>query len=157
MTKTPTLTGRHIGEANLATTVLLDALLAGAEVSSAGWITLNAVASGGLVGSGPLRRQLWARLEAAGTSAAEVLDELESAGLLEITTGAGGDPGTTTVALTPAGDSLFLRLRDLVTRTTVQIYDGIPDADLATTRRVLAEVTRRAEERTLDLATQGPA
>lgn len=155
MTKTPTLTGRHIGEANLATTGLLDALLAGAEVSSAGWIALNAVASGGLVESGPLMRQLSARMEAAGTSVAKVLDELESAGLLDITTGADGDPDTTAVDLTPAGESLFLRLRDLVARTTVQIYDGIPDADLATTRRVLAEVTRRAEARVVDITGRG--
>lgn len=151
MPTTPTLTGRHIGEANLATTALLDALLAGAEVSSAAWIALNAVASGSLVGNGPSARQLAARMEAAGTSVAQVFDELEAAGLLAITTSDDGNPDATSVGLSPDGEALFLRLRDLVARMTVQIYDGIPDADLMTTRRVLAEVTHRAEERARDL------
>lgn len=69
-----------------------------------------------------------------------MLDELSAAGLARV---AGSGDGAE-LALTPEGLATPARMREGIARNTAKVYAGIAAADLATTRRVLEEVTARA-------------
>jgi DNA-binding MarR family transcriptional regulator len=133
MTQTPPLTGQDIGEAAAAVRVLLTDLLDRAGLVFEDWVALRMLAlAGASVDRETLQRDLARELRTDRSTIAASLARLEGAGLV------GG------AALTIWGEALFGRLRDAVAQASAQVYSGMDPEDLATTRRVLREVTERA-------------
>lgn len=130
----PTTTpfGQDIGVASAAGRKILLALLAKDQLDFPEWLTMTTVNN-----EGPRPRDaLAARLVALGLDDAEAIARLESRGTLGETAG--------TIGLTPAGQTLYDRLALQVKQIGAQLLDGVPAADVATTRRVLRIYTERA-------------
>jgi DNA-binding MarR family transcriptional regulator len=136
MTQASPLTGQDIGEAAAAVRVLLTDLLDRAGLVFEDWVALRMLAlAGGSVDRETLQRDLARELRTDRSTIAASLARLEEAGLLGRADGA---------ALTIWGEALLGRLRDAVAQASAQVYSGMDPEDLATTRRVLREVTERA-------------
>jgi hypothetical protein len=140
------LNGQDIGQAQRATSAVLDVVLAEHGTTFDGWVVLNALASGAFP---PERARLVPRLAgtlATGPAAVEaMLDQAEAAGLARVVSASGGDPGAVRVELTAAGRAQHGTLRSAIDYVADELYSGIPDADLMAAHRVLVEVTWRAD------------
>lgn len=137
MTERPPVNGQVIGEAERAILPLLQIVLGEVETSFETWVTLNAIASA----EEPAREALLRNLaEGLGGDPAERLRRVEAAGLVR----EAPDGGPSRVELTPQGQDLHGRIREGIARTNARLYAGMDADDLATTREVLVEVTRRA-------------
>lgn len=119
----PKLFGQQLGETVAATRIVLDNVLAEAGTDFPRWVTLNSLAT-----ATPLPDD-----DPTLAAAAEAL-----AGEGFVTRGPSG------LALTAAGETRYGELRSLVAATSDRIYAGMPQDDLETARRVLAEVADRA-------------
>lgn len=165
MTDAPTLTGQDIGEAAAATRRVLDRLLAANHVTFPGWLVLNSLAI-----DGPTleRHDLDARLALApgAPSVADALGDLTAAGLVVTSAddagrppagaddvggrgqGAGQPPPggvpAGAVTLTAAGAERTASVRRGIQQASQRLYGSLPAEDLATTHRILAAVTARA-------------
>jgi DNA-binding MarR family transcriptional regulator len=71
-----------------------------------------------------------------------LVEQLESAGLIRPVSGRGS--GDAQVEMTEAGRALHQRITEGITRNSAELFGGIDVDDLATTRRVLVQVTERA-------------
>jgi len=147
VTETPTLTGQDINVAARAVRRLLDALLDEAGITFAGWVAVLTLAQDGpAIRRDVLQRDLAENLQADASSITELLDQLESTGLVREASDAGAADAVH-VRLTPDGEALVRRLQEGIGRITAELYSGFDPTDLATTRRVLVEVTERANAR----------
>ncbi|NUT23790.1 MAG: hypothetical protein HOV77_31895 [Hamadaea sp.] len=140
----PTLTGQDIAEAQGALRALLDTMLAGTDATANEFITLRVLAvRGPYEDPGVLHDFLVSQrqLDLTPLGAADLLAGLEEAGLAEGTARAAGP-----ARITDAGKRVLTRLTELTSPATRQVFGDLDPAELATARRVLAEVTQRADQ-----------
>jgi DNA-binding MarR family transcriptional regulator len=71
-----------------------------------------------------------------------LVEQLESAGLIRPVSGHGS--GEAQVEMTEVGRALHQRITEGIARNSAELFGGIDVDDLATTRRVLVQVTERA-------------
>ncbi|WP_346116266.1 MarR family winged helix-turn-helix transcriptional regulator [Micromonospora coerulea] len=146
-TAPPPLTGQAVAEAQGALAALMAAVLDGSGISPTEYVTMRAVAlRGPWDGPDALAAFLadQPQLNLSATAAARLVDGLREHGL--ITT-------DQTVALTAAGANTHAWLTARLAPVTADLYTGFDDDDLATAQRVLAALTKRAQE--LRRRTQG--
>jgi DNA-binding MarR family transcriptional regulator len=138
------LDGQDIGQAQRATSAILAIVLAEHGTTGEEWAMLNALGT-----SSPERARFVAALAgvlATRPAAVEAaIDDAEAAGVVRMISPQGPDPGAVRVELTAVGHALHGLLREAIDHMARELYSGIPEADLAATRRVLAEVTVRAD------------
>ncbi len=145
MTDAAILNGRQLGEAQRATSAVLDLLLAEMGTTFNRWVVLNAVATESLPAQvGLLVPALSAALDATDETVRFMLDEAESRHHVRVVTAPGGDIGSCRVELTAEGEVLHGRLRAAIDELTVELSAGIPRRDLETAGRVLVEISREA-------------
>jgi DNA-binding MarR family transcriptional regulator len=145
MTDAAILDGRQRGEAQRATSAVLDLLLAEIGVTFDRWVVQNAVAAESLPAEvGLLVPALSAALDATGETIRSMLDDAESAHHLRVVSAPSGDPAAARVELTAEGEDLHERLRAAIDELTAELSAGIPRRDLDTAGRVLVEITREA-------------
>jgi hypothetical protein len=132
MTVTPII-GQDIGAASRATRRVLQIILDRDGTPFDEWVTLRGLATADApVAGDELRRTL----AAGGVDGDTAIDALVRSGDLS-------QVGTA-VVLTPAGDARYRALERQVVEVVSALYDGIPAADMATTKRVLGELTEKA-------------
>ena len=139
MTTAPPLTGQDINLAAHATRTLLISELEPFGLTFEQWIVLNLVGSGQAATADAIRRRLLAALGVDGPTADDLLAGLVRVDLLEEQ----GDD----VRLTSAGEQRWQEAVAVVADLVAALYAGIDGDDMATTRRVLVEVTERAQVR----------
>jgi DNA-binding MarR family transcriptional regulator len=144
MTKPPALTGQAIGEAAKATNAVLETLLAEVRTSFLSWVALNALATAGpVMPQDALVQRMTGGLKVATEPVLATLDELEVAGL--VTRSDEAEPSAEpAVELTADGTALHRRIRAGIDSIAQRLYGDLPHDDLATTSRILATVTQRA-------------
>ena len=138
--QTPTLTGQDIGQAERATRALLDAVLAETETTFHQSVVLNLTAANApspAVLDGVVERMTHG-LKIGRPTALDAIDELVAKGLVR----RAGDP--VSLALTSAGKTRFRSIRHGIGQIAERLYGDLPPEDLATTHRILAIVTERA-------------
>jgi DNA-binding MarR family transcriptional regulator len=135
----PPLTGMDINLAARATRAVFDTLLGKGGITFAEWVALRTLALQGPAIERDTLKDTLTSLLPGEAPAGELLDALRSRGLL-------GDDGDR-IVLTADGEALFGRLQGEVGRTTAELYGDLDPEDLATTRRILAEVAQRANAR----------
>jgi len=145
MAQPATLTGQDVGEAEGALTALLNQALAGTNtgITRTQYIALRVLALRGPAPSPAALHDDLAGQPQVGLDrphVAELFHSLEARGL--VTGSAPDGPGPT--QLTPQGAALNAKLADAVAALTKRLYADLNPDDLATTHRVLAEVTERA-------------
>jgi hypothetical protein len=140
-TDTLPVNGQIIGETERSLAPLIGAILAEAGTDFPTWVALNVLNTNAeAVPAAALRDTLAARLASDNVSIPELLEQVASRGIVRTAPGGG-------VELTAEGRALYQRVRDGVERTSAALYGGLDPDELATTRRVLVEVTRRARAR----------
>lgn len=140
MTSTaPPFDGRDLNLAARATRDVLNALLAQARIDFDQWVTLRTVGLAGGADTAGLPPRIAADLRVSPRAADDLLSWLLDTGLAEQRDGQ--------TLLTPAGRARFDRLQRAIGAASADLYAGIPLEDLATTARVLREVTDRAAAR----------
>ncbi|MFC8536470.1 hypothetical protein ACFUJY_21310 [Streptomyces sp. NPDC057249] len=140
MTTAPAVNGQVIGMAHYATRAVAERLLTQGTTFHQS-LALNAAdAKGGIIERDRLVERLTgaAKLDVAAVD--RTIAELTAAGLLEERHG-----DRPLLALTDAGEALVRTHRAALTEVTAELYGDLPAEDLATTGRVLAEVTARAD------------
>jgi DNA-binding MarR family transcriptional regulator len=137
-TQTPPLTGQDINLAARAVRDLLDILLDRAGLSFEQSLALQALgpAPGGL-NTEALIDDLATRLRVPPSTVRDTLQRLVAAGLIE--------DETPTVRLTPTGRATYDEVQAGISHVVAEVYGSCAPEDLATTRRVLREITARAE------------
>jgi MarR family transcriptional regulator for hemolysin len=113
-----------------------DEALAAAGGTRPTWLILLAVKSG----AGTTQTELAKHVGISGPTLIHHLDRLESTALVARTR----DPANRrpyTITLTPAGDELFVRLRDAAVAFDRRLRDGISDRKIAELRGVLAALS----------------
>jgi hypothetical protein len=144
MTDAAILDGRQLGEAQRATSAVLDLLLAEIGITFDRWV-VNAVATKSLPAQvGLLVPALSAALDATDETVQFMLDEAESIHHVRVVSAPSGDPSAARIELTAEGEVLHERLRAAIDELTVELSAGIPRRDLETAGRVLIEITREA-------------
>jgi hypothetical protein len=145
MTDAAILDGRQLGEAQRATSAVLDLLLAEIGITFDRWVVLNAVATKSLPAQvGLLVPAPSAALDATDETVQFMLDEAESIHHVRVVSAPSGDPAAARIELTAEGEVLHERLRAAIDELTVELSAGIPRRDLETAGRVLIEITREA-------------
>jgi DNA-binding MarR family transcriptional regulator len=130
--------GQVIGEAQKAIEPLLGQILDEVGATFPAWVTLNTLAiRGSAVEREELVRSVAGGLNADLPEVREQVDRLLADGLVQESPGA-------MVELTPAGRELHGRIQARIAANGRQLYADLDPDELATTRRVLVEVTRRA-------------
>lgn len=136
--------GQRLGEAARGARTLLLHTLANASATFETWVVLNMLAQRGvLIRRDAIERELAVGLPAEVMVVARAIDELAAAGLVRLSNA--GEGGVVEVALTPAGEAEYGRLRDAVIETTARLLGSIDADDVQTTVRVLTQVKERAE------------
>jgi len=137
--------GQTVGEAQTALKVVLDHVLDEAGVTFGSWVTLNTLATQGpAIAGDELRSNLAQALQTDAGAISELLERLRSTGLVRLTTDAAPQEGAL-VELTTLGQVLHRSLRQSVGGASVKLLAGLDPSDVATTIRVLREVTERAK------------
>jgi DNA-binding MarR family transcriptional regulator len=102
------------------------------------WVALAVTTTnGGTIDRGDLTAYITDALQIDDATVDAAIAELAAAGVLETST-------ESVVALNEAGRKRYDELRTAVGANTVPLFADIPDADLATARRVLTTVAERA-------------
>jgi MarR family transcriptional regulator for hemolysin len=117
-----------------------DDALAAAGGSTPTWLVLLALKAGGHRTQGELAEAVGVR----GPTLTHHLDGLERAGLITRER----DPGNRrvqVVAMTDAGEQLFLRLRRAAASFDGRLHAGLDDEDVAHLRRVLAQMVENSQ------------
>jgi DNA-binding MarR family transcriptional regulator len=151
MTQAQLLTGQDIAEAQGAMRGLIDEVLAGASVTSTEYVVLRVLAVRGPYDSPADLHAFLAgqrQLNLTPSGAAELLAGLGARGLANGV--ARGDAGP--ARITAEGAALLERLTtDAIGPVTVRLYADLDPGELATARRVLVELVRRANQLSDDL------
>jgi DNA-binding MarR family transcriptional regulator len=138
VTSAPALSGQDLGAAANATRPLLDRVIEPAGLSFSEWVVLRLLAvKGGAAERAAFVTDLASNLRIDQPAAARLVDDAAAAGRLET---------HSEVRLSDAGAALYSRLWGEMSRVQSRLYGDFDQRDLETTRRVLAEVTRRATE-----------
>jgi DNA-binding MarR family transcriptional regulator len=141
MTDRLPVTGQEIGAAQRAIEPLLDAILSEVGTDYLTWVTINTLAGAGdAMPPAVLERDLAVALRADPFSIRDQVKQMAAAGLVDAGAGTVGAE----VRLTAAGKKLHQRVREAIAHTSSRLYAGLDADDLAITRRVLVEVTKRA-------------
>jgi hypothetical protein len=141
------LTGQDIAEAHGAVTSLLERSLARVDANRYEYVFLRVLTARGPYASPAELHRYLAGQPQVGLSPEEtatVLAGLERRGLASGTAPDSAGPARATAE----GAALLARLTQEVAPRTRQLYAGLAAADLAIAHRVLAELTKRAEELT---------
>jgi hypothetical protein len=138
-TTAPPLTGQDINLAARATRLLLVSGLDAIDTSFEDWVVINLVATGQVAGATELNERLSSGLGLDDAGVDTLLDRLVAAHLVS----RDGDG----LALTADGQRRWHQGQAIVGELVGWLYSGIDADELATTRRVLVEVTERAQER----------
>jgi MarR family transcriptional regulator for hemolysin len=133
--------GRQLNVAARAVRAVLDAVLAEAGTTFAGWTVLAALAARGPV----IQKDLARSLDMIGPSVVERIDLLEQAGLV-VRTPVPEDRRAALITLTDEGRELFTRLQGVMQETEAALTDGLEPRDVLTTRDVLSHMAERARE-----------
>jgi DNA-binding MarR family transcriptional regulator len=144
MSRTPTLTGQDIAEAQGAVRALLDEVLAGTGTTSNEYVVLRILTVRGPFTPPVALHELLAgqrQLHLDRHDVAELLAGLAAKGLVSGVAPDGPGPAE----LTPEGAALHTRLAEVVTPATQRLYAGFAAEDLATAHRVLTSVVERAD------------
>jgi DNA-binding MarR family transcriptional regulator len=137
--------GQAVGEAQRALSALLYDLLEGQGTTFDRWVTLNTLATRGpAIPRGQLRRDLAEGLAVDAASVSELLDQLESSGLIQVSSEP-AEHDSARIELTADGEALHRSLRESIGRLTVQVVGGLDPEDLRTAVGVLREATARAQ------------
>ena len=140
MTNPPAVTGQAIGEAAKATNAVLETLLAEVRTSFLSWVALNVLTTAGpVMPQDALVQRMSGGLNVGAEPVLTTLDELEVARLVTRS-----DDADAAVELTADGLALHRRIRAGIDQITERLYGDLPRDDLATTGRILATVTQRA-------------
>jgi MarR family transcriptional regulator for hemolysin len=131
--------GRQLNVAARATRSLLDAVLAEAGTTFAGWTVLAALNARGPV----IQRDLARSLDMIGPSIVERIDQLEQSGLVTRSP-VPEDRRASLVSLTDEGQALFARLHGVMRAAEAALTEGIDPHDLQIARTVLAQIADRA-------------
>jgi DNA-binding MarR family transcriptional regulator len=132
-THAPPLNGMDINLAARATRDVLDALLDQAGLTFAQWVAIQTLAPPHQpVERAALVSDLATRLRIDPPTVSDLLGSLAATGHI-------ADD-----RLTPSGAALFTRIQAGIGRITATLYADFAPEDLATTRRVLLEITARA-------------
>jgi len=148
----PVLTGQDVGEAEGALRALLDEIVAATGTTSNEYIVLRVLSLRGPWASPAALHDFLAgqrQLALDPPAVAELLAGLAAKGLA---TGVARDDAGP-AELTAEGAALHTRLTEAIGPTTRKLYADFDPADLATTRRVLAELGERAERLRGELGT----
>lgn len=129
---------RDLGKAERTLRGLLDSMIAPAGLNFPEWVALTMLA-----GSGPLSRQdltiaIVQSKVATHEDATLIHDSLEARGLIVNTNGE--------MSNSKAGEALYGSLKAKVDNTVSLLHADLSDSDLDATRRVLIELTNRAED-----------
>jgi DNA-binding MarR family transcriptional regulator len=139
MSDTPTLTGQDIGQAERATRALLDRVLAEVQTTFHQSVVLNLTANAAAPPEVEgMATRLAQGLKIDRSTARRAIDELVAGGLVSRS----GDPASLT--LTSEGEARFAAIRRGIDQIAERLYGDLPPEDLATTHRILAIVTERA-------------
>jgi DNA-binding MarR family transcriptional regulator len=137
MPPAPALT-QFIGRTERALSPLMDRVLAGTGGTFPQWVALNFTAvDGDSIDRGRLMAALTTALQIDEPAAEATIAELGHEGLLETASAA--------VALSDAGRQRYAAIRAAIDGISAPLYAGIPEDDLATTRRVLTTIAERAD------------
>ncbi|MGH9213759.1 MAG: hypothetical protein ACRD2C_24260 [Acidimicrobiales bacterium] len=148
MTDAAILKGRQLGEAQRATSAVLDLLLAELGTTFDRWVVLNAIASESLPAEvGLLVPALSVALDVTDETVRLMLDEAEAGHHISVVSAPSGDPGMCRLELTAEGEALQERLRAAIDELTVELSAGIPGPDLETAPSVPDDVAREARAR----------
>jgi DNA-binding MarR family transcriptional regulator len=138
MPPVPPLT-QFIGRTERTLRPLMDRVLARTGGTFPQWVALNFTAvNGDSIDRGPLIAGITTALQIDEPAAEATIAELGHEGLLET---APGSP----VALSDAGRQRYAAIRAAIDQTTAPLFADIPEADLATTQRVLTTIAERAD------------
>jgi DNA-binding MarR family transcriptional regulator len=140
MTTAPPLTGQDINVAANATRALLDVQLDRAGLAFEQWVALRALTAPGPAERATVRGRLAELLSIPPATVDELLDGLAARGLVR----EDGTVDTAAVDLTPQGRAAFDQVNDGGLATAAKLYGDMDSGDLATTKRVLADITERA-------------
>jgi DNA-binding MarR family transcriptional regulator len=135
MSDTPTVTGQDIGQAERATRALLDAVLAETQTTFHQSVVLNLPSPAEF---DSLVQRMTHGLKIDRPTAFSAIDEVVAKGLASRS----GHPES--LAFTTAGDRRFRAIRRGIDRIAERLYGDLAPEDLATTHRILAIVTERA-------------
>ena len=133
--------GRQLNVTARAVRAVLDAVLAEAGTTFAGWTVLAALEARGPA----IQKDLARSLDMIGPSVVERIDQLEQAGLV-MRTPVPEDRRAALITLTDPGRELFGRLRGVMRETEAALTDGLDPHDVLIARDVLSRVAERARE-----------
>lgn len=133
--------GRQLNVAARAVRGVLDAVLAEAGTTFAGWTVLAALQARGPA----IQKDLAKSLDMIGPSVVERIDQLEQAGLV-VRSAVPGDRRASLITVTDQGRELFARLHEVMRTTEAALTEGLDQRDVQTARVVLAHITARARE-----------
>jgi hypothetical protein len=136
-TAAPPLTGQDINLAARATRLVLLAGLDTIDLPFEDWIIINLVGTGQAVDRSSVRGRLISGLGLDEASIDQRLSDLEAANLVDRS----GDR----LRLSAEGGVRWNQGQAVVAETVATLYAGLDPDDLAVARRVLVEVTARAE------------
>ncbi len=149
MTEKLPVNGQVIGETERALQPLLGGVLSKLGTNFPTRVALQLLATKGpVVSRTALERDLAESLlerdlaRLGHSSSVGLLEQLESAGLIRPVSGY--ESGTAQVEMTEVGHALHQRIIEGIARNSAELFAGIDVDDLATTRRVLVQVTERA-------------
>lgn len=148
MTTSPPPLTRFIGQTERCMRALLEPMIAEAGLSFPQWTVLVF-----LHGAGPLtldeliRRQLADHVASQQVARTALEELLRSRLVAPIQVAESPNSDDLHLALTAAGNEVFLPLWRHVCNITEALYGDLPSADLEATRRTLNEITRRATAR----------
>ena len=137
MTTSATLTGQDIGAAAAATRPLLDRIIDPVGLSFSDWVVLRLLALHG----GPVARDTF-QAKLASTLRVE---PIEAARLIDRASARGHVAATNEVQLSDSGATLYGSLWTQMSALQTQLYGSMDPHDLEVAKRVLVEVTRRAD------------
>jgi DNA-binding MarR family transcriptional regulator len=140
-TRPSPLFGQTVGEAQRALRALVDDVFDAAGTTFESWLVLNTLATQGPAIPGEtLRRDLAYALSVPAGAVSDLLGQVESAGYIGISAGAGEQ-----VSLTPEGVAFHRRLRESIAGASANALDGIDPRDIETTVSVLQKVKEQAQ------------
>lgn len=147
----PIVTGQDLNVAARATRSVLDQLLERAGTSFPVHVTLLTVATGAGGAPSPsrqaLRQALATGLQIDTAAADELLSQVTGSGLLRWSATAPGadDVDVARAELTPQGHALYQQVAAATAETAARLWRGFTTSELQTTKRILDEVTARAQ------------
>jgi DNA-binding MarR family transcriptional regulator len=122
----------------LASRGLMESVLSPYDLGHTQWYVLHLLAVDGQLS----QRDLTRRLEVERATASTIISALVRKGLIDQTADS-HDQRQKMLSITTAGMELWKAIPDPIQLITAVAFDGVDEADIATTNRVLSEATRR--------------